>query len=219
MRLWLQTSVLVLALLSVAGSAVWLVYDLHKFLAKATVTVENIDRAVIVTGVAMTSLEKGALTWQKASADQTRAITTVMSNASAAVARFSSFTSNLDKSVNGQLLPGISKEITAQSASLSLTQQVAREQLESLNPVMKNLSDASLTLSTTLSDPDIKNSLADTAKSTQNLAVATDNFAATTAKVKQGVDYEVDELMKPVRKAKVFLLFIITAAGHFFGYA
>lgn len=51
---------------------------------------------------------------------------------------------------------------------------------------------------------------------TDNLAKTSENTAAITAKAKQGVDFEVDQLMKPVQKINTVILFVAQVAGRFF---
>ena len=215
MRDWLHTALLALAV----GLLAWLALDLHRFIGKATVTVENYDRLAIITGAAMTSVQKGAKTWEESSKSQVLITSKAMSNVSAAASALTSFISKTDESVNSTLLPTLSRAIDSQNASLLETQSEVQKNLILAQPAILDLAVASHSAANVLSDPDIKVALDNGAKSTQNLAVATDNFAATTAKVRQGVDYEVNELMKPVKKVKAIFLFLVTVAGHFFGYA
>jgi hypothetical protein len=69
-----------------------------------------------------------------------------------------------------------------------------------------------------LSDPNLHQAVNDLAASSGQLKVATTEGAATMTSVHKAVDYEIAELMKPVKKVKVAILFMATVAGKFFGY-
>ena len=198
-----------------AGEFAWTV---HRIRPHLEVTLSNLDKTIIVAGVAATHLEKASRTWESSSQEQVLQTTKAMSNVSAAASRLSSFISRTDNSLNVLLAPSINNAIVQENQSLLKTQADLQENLLELSKAIsqsnKVLSDADAQIN----NPAIKESVDSLAEAAQNTASATSEAAASMTKVREGVTYEVNELMKPVRKAKVVLLFIAQIAGKFLGY-
>src|ERR1700722_20385480 len=67
---------------------------------KLTQTLTDLNRTVIVAGVTMSEVQKGALEWQKASKTQALQTTQAMSNVSAVAKQLTGFVSRTDESLN-----------------------------------------------------------------------------------------------------------------------
>lgn len=202
-----------LAILS--AEAAWTIHFLRP---KVAVTVSNTDRAMIAVGAAAGNLEKASREWQQASKDQASETTKAMSNVSAAADRFSTFISNTDRSVNSDLIPHLATAVKDQNDALISTQKelqasIARMGLATAE-AQKVLADADAQIS----NPAVKESVDSLAVTAHNTADLTEHAAATMKSVRSGVEYEVAEIEKPVKKAKAALLFVIKAIGLFFGY-
>ena len=179
---------------------------------EASASLTNLNRTIVIAAGAFTNIEKGGRAWEKNSDAQAKQSTETLTNLNAAAKSLDSLVTSTDKSLNLLLLPSLSAAINDQNAALLTTE--------------RNVDVAVTTATATLADadrvvsnprlPEAVDSLADSSKS---LAVATASGAASMQKVQQGVEYEVNSLMKPVRKAKAVLLFVVTLLGHFFGYA
>ena len=203
------------ALTAFLGEAAWTVHFLRP---KIAVTVSNLDRTIIVAGAAATHLEKAAGTWEQASKAQSSETTAAMSNVSAAAKQFSFFISNTDKSVNSEFLPSLTETVKRQNDALISTQKelqasIARMGLATVE-AQKVLADADAQIS----NPAVKESVDSLAVTAHNTADLTEHAAATMKSVRSGVEYEVAELEKPVKKLKAGFLLVIKALGIFFGY-
>jgi len=179
---------------------------------EASSSLTNLNRTIVIAAGAFMNIEKGGRAWEKNSDAQAKQSTETLTNLNAAAKSLNSLVTSTDKSLNLLLLPSLSAAINDQNTALLTTE--------------RNVDVAVTTATATLADadrvvsnprlPEAVDSLADSSKS---LAVATASGAASMQKVQQGVEYEVNSLMKPVRKAKAVLLFVVTLLGHFFGYA
>ena len=179
---------------------------------EASATLENLNRTVVIAAGAFTNVEKGARSWRDNSDAQATQSTEALKNLNAAAKSLDSLVISTDKSLNSLLLPSLSAAIDDQNAAL---RQTERNVDAAVTVATATLADADRQLA----NPRIAESVDNVADSSKSLAIATAAGAATLQKVQQGVEYEVNSLMKPVRKAKAVLLFIVTMLGHFFGYA
>jgi hypothetical protein len=210
------TALLLAAGTVVCGEVAW---TIQRIRPKLEVTISNIDRATIAAGAAAGNLEKASRAWQQSSAQQASETTHAMSAVGAVAGQLSGFISRTDNSVNSQLLPALSNSITEQNAALLSMQ---RDLQQNLSQMAQATAEAQKVLADTdakINSPDIQKTLDAAALSAQNLAVATNEAAATMKSVQGGVDYEVAQLEKPVKKVKVVFLFILTCVGRFFGFA
>lgn len=209
------TALLLFAGIMVCGEVAW---TIQKIRPELEVTISNVDRATIAAGAAAANVEKASRAWQQSSEKQASQVTQAMSNVSAAAAGFSIFASNLDASVNSKLLASLTSAIQEQNAGLLDAERGLQADLSQMAQAtaaaQKVLADADVQIS----NPSIQKSVDSLATTSQNLAVTTEQAAATMKDVRSAVDYEVHELTKPVSKIKTAFLFVIKAAGLFFGY-
>jgi hypothetical protein len=186
---------------------------------EASAALTNLNRTVVIAAGAFSNLEKGARSWKENSDSQASLSTDALKRANEALRNLSASAKSLDylitstnNSLNVSLLPSLSRAISDQNNALLATETQAISTLADADRVVANprISESIDALADSI------DALADSSKS---VALATASGAATMQKVQQGVEYEVNQLEKPVKKVKVIFLFILTALGHFFGYA
>jgi hypothetical protein len=181
-------------------------------------TWDKVNQNLKESSQTLDEVRKAATTWEQASKDQASKTTKAMSDVSAAAEQFTTFVSRTDASVNGVLVPQLKTSIEQQNAALLGNQKQLQASLqnvaESSTGLQKFLADADVQIL----NPSIQKSVDSLATTSQNLAVTTEQAAATMTDVHKAVDYEVHELTKPVSKIKTAFLFVVKAAGLFFGY-
>jgi hypothetical protein len=201
------------ALILLLGEAAW---TLHRLRPKLEVTVSNIDRATIAAGAAAGNVEKASRAWEKSSMEQSSKTTAAMSAVSVSAERLSTFVSRTDASVNSDLLPALTLSIRQQNASLLQSQEGLqdnlKEMLKATQSLRKDLDDADRTIS----GPELKETLQNTADASKNAVVVTQNLAATTADVREGVHYEVRQLEAPVTKVRAVFGIALTVLRKLF---
>src|SRR5277367_4934588 len=96
---WIRTLLLAMAV----GALCFGVFDLHEtakasqtLIAKATLVAENVDRLTIITGAAMTSVQKGAKQWEIASKEQASSTTLAMQNVNVVAVRAGALVSQME---------------------------------------------------------------------------------------------------------------------------
>ena len=130
---------------------------------------------------------------------------------------FRSLIDHTDKSIN-QPVEGLLPRLTDTVRQAADTVYAFKSTVVTANDALLEVKSTVGAADAVISDPAIKQSVdhfADTAKNTADL---TASGAATMAKVQQGVTYEVDQLMKPVKKAKAIALFMADLARHALGW-
>jgi DNA anti-recombination protein RmuC len=214
----LKEIIKICAILAVSSLLCLVLWDVHKLAGKMTVTVENIDRTTIIVAGAATNLEQGARAWKANSDAQAKSASAAFGNLNASAKSMNSFIKSTNASVNSRLLPSLSKAIEDQNAATLKTQEQLQSDLARIGEVTGQTQRMLADATAKIDDPALGEAIDNIRKTTENTAEATAEGAAAISKVRVAVDYEVDELMKPVRKAKVALLFIASIAGKFFGY-
>ena len=197
-----------LALFWLALEAAWTVHELRPKLA---VTITNIDRATIAAGAAAGNVEKASRAWKAASEEQASQTTKAMSSVSAAAEQLTQFISRTDNSLNSQFIPSLQTALQEENAAMLESQKSLQSNLESAQKVL-------LDADKVIADPAIKASVDNLSLSVKNTAEITGNVAATTESVKNGVDYEVKQIMAPVSKVKMILLFVVKVARTALGW-
>ncbi|HWH59339.1 MAG TPA: hypothetical protein VN682_17045 [Terriglobales bacterium] len=189
-----------------------LLHDVH---AHATVTLENLDRNLIVLGVTLSEVQKGAKEWQTASKTQASAITQAAQQLNVSAARLSSFLSATDESLNSELLPQLRAAIDAQNAATLSNQQSLNSSFISLQQVLRD-ADAQI------NNPAIGQSLANIATGTESLADSAKHIDGVATDAKNLADYEVKQLETPEKVWLAVLKFVLgygaSARGLFIGY-
>ena len=199
-----------LAVLTIAwlvGEVAWTVRQLRPHLE---VTLENIDRTVIVAGAAAGDLEQGSRAWKKASEQQASETTAAMRNVNADAARLSSFISRTDVSVNSMLLPALAVALDRQDTALLANQSKLGTNLDGLKTVAEALERTIQDADAQISSPDIKASLDNLSASSKNMATGMANLAGVTLDAKQAADYELAQLKKPASVWLGVLKFVLS---------
>jgi hypothetical protein len=188
-------------------------YSVRYARQRSVYTFDQLNKVLRETSQTLDEVRKGATTWREASKEQTQKTTQAMSNVSAAAARITSFISRTDDSVNLVLLPGISKAIQEQNASLLSTQTSLQS---NLNHSDKILTDTDQIVQSVA--PKVERSVDSLTAAAQNTASATADGAATMKDVRIAVDKEVHDLLAPVSKVKTALLFTAQLLGRLYGF-
>jgi len=210
------TIVVMAGLAVLVWGAVWVGWS-----ARPTVTssLRDLHVTVLEAGLTLKNLREASEAWKDASKQQALATSRAMSNVDAAVVRFTSFISKTDESVNSTLLPTFSGTIERQSAAMLETQKDLQESLKGLLQATQQLSKTVGEAGDVVSDPRLKEALANLAKASQNAADATDHLAKTTDSVEGYVKWEVGQLEKPASFAKRWLLGGLDVAYKVFTFA
>ena len=200
----------IVALLALIALCVIIAYYALKTAPRVRQTVEDLDRSVIIIGATATNLEKASRVWQQASQDQASVTSKAMSNVSAAAAAVTSLAFHTDSSINSNLIPSLTATVRDQNAQLVETQHELQKQLAGVGAVTASTQQMIVDADVQIKNPDI-------AATFKSVAVTTDQAAKTMTKVQEGVTYEVNEIMKPVKKVKVALEFAATIIGKLLG--
>ncbi len=145
-----------------------------------TSTLRDLRVTVLEAGLTLKNLREASEAWKDASKQQALATSRAMSNVDAAVVRFTSFISRTDESVNSTLLPTFSVTLERQSAALLESQRALQENLKALLQATQQLQKTVAEAGDVVSDPHLKEALANLSKASQNAADATDHLAKTT---------------------------------------
>jgi hypothetical protein len=199
-----------------------LAWTIHAVRPKALVTIDNVDRTVIVTGAAAGDVEKAARKWQEASESQVAATSTVLSDVSVLVGRTTALLSRTDNSLNSLLTPQILSALNQQNAALLSNQERLQGNLTALQSATVSLNKTLTDADAQVSNPAISNSLSNLEASTLNLNAGVKNLTAVTADAKSAADYELQQLQKPEKVWMAFLKFVLqygaNARGLFTGF-
>lgn len=203
--------------LSIMGCAVLLelnstLRDIH---AHTTVTLENLDRNLIILGVTLTEVQKGAKEWQTASVIQSKSATAVLGSVQATTASLQTLVRRTDASLNDSVLPSLAASVNTQNQALLQTQSNLQTGLTLLQQTLRD-ADAQI------KDPALAASLANIQASTGNLNAGIQNLVGVTADAKTAADYELAQLQKPGKIWLDVLKFVLgygsDARGLFVGY-
>lgn len=176
-----------------------LVVGLYRAESQLRYTSDNLNRLIRESAQTVANLRHTSAVVEKNSGLEARGITQATRQLDSDLRDLDALIADADTQVN-TLGPQVGDEIVA------------------VKPILKNATDATASLAKIAQDPDIPDSLRQLDASTRSLAKTTADASATVADVRTGVDYELHELMKPVRKIKVALQFVATIAGKFFGF-
>lgn len=180
--------------------------------------VRDTHTAVIEAALTLKNLREASATWKKASEEQARETTLAMSNVTAAAEKFSGLISRTDNSLNSRLLPALTKLAEDQNAALLKSQAALQVNLAEMSQATQQAQKVLDDADAQIASPQVKLTLDNVAASSENLAKATADASATIASVRQGVEYEVHEITKPVSAVKKVVLFAATLAGKFLGF-
>jgi hypothetical protein len=187
----------------------------HDVRSHTVVTLENLDRNLIVLGVTLTEVQKGAKSWQQASDIQSKSATAVLGSVQATTASLQTLVKRTDASLNDSVLPSLAASVNTQNQALLQTQSDLQTGLTLLQQTLKD-ADAQI------KDPAIAQSLANIQASTQNLNAGIVNLTGVTADAKNLADYEVKQLETPEKVWLAVLKFVLgygaSARGLFVGY-
>lgn len=170
--------VLLLAGIWLAGELAWTVHELRPNIA---VTLENVDRTVIIAGAAAGNLERASRAWEQASKQQASETTRAMSSVSAAAKQLTGFISRTDNSLNAELLPTLTDTVAKQNTALLETEKQLQGNLSEMASTTQQLQTVLSHADERITDPSIKLSL-------DNVAESSANLAASTKDVKQVLD-------------------------------
>ena len=112
----------------------------------------------------------------------------------------------------------LSEQGTRVLSDVDTTVLSANTEIQGFAPVFAGMAQTEAAATADLSDPSIKNSLANLNTSSQNVADATQHADASLIDLNKAADYELGELMKPVKKIKVIGEEAVRLAGKFLGY-
>ena len=197
-----------------AGEAAWTIRQARP---KVLVTISNVDRVAIVAGVAATEIQKGAAEWEKASKLQALESTSVLTATKDSLVSMQTDVHSVAVSANSLLLL-TSKAIDHQDQSLLQTQTALQGTLKDVSQTAQESQMVLVDADKVIADPALKQSVDNLATASQSVASATEHADKSMAKVEQGVTYEVNELMKPVNKAKAAALILVQFIGKLYGF-
>lgn len=183
-----------------------LAWTMHTVRPHLNITLENIDRTVIVAGAAAGDIERSARAWEAASKTQATQTTVALSHVTAAANALSSFVSKTDSSLNANLIPTASSVLSAQNVALLENQAQLRSSLQTLETT---ISDADKQIAS----PQIANSLSNIEASTLNLNAGIKNLTGVTADAKDAADYELAQLKKPIAVWRRVLQFVLSSGS------
>lgn len=197
MKLALQlVGILALAVLCVLmGEMAW---TTHRIRPKLEVTISNIDRTVIIVGVAATHFEKASAVWEASSKQQAEETTAAMRSISSTAVAYGDLARKTNLSLNTQIFPALMATINSQDSQLTETQTQLRTTLSQFSR------DSSATLaqsksfldqlSQDASDPAIHSTLV-------NVDATATNIAGTSKDVKDVADKFRNDYLKPQKFA------------------
>lgn len=180
-------------------------------------TLRDTHQTILEIGLTAKNLREASLQWKQASGQQVMETTKAMQSVTAAAGKLSAFISDTNSSMNGSLIPSLTSSVREQNASLLESEKALHANLTDMGKATQQLQKTLADADTRITDPAIQKTMDSVAESGAHLASITEHVDKTTAKVEQGVTYEVDQLMKPVKKVKVALEFLATIAGKFLG--
>jgi hypothetical protein len=180
--------------------------------------VTDADRTIVIAAGAATNVEKASRAWESASKDQASATLTAMQSVTAVAKQVSVFISKTDDSINSRFVPALQTSLEQQNASLLANQSQFSSEMKDMEAATQQLQKTLADADAVIADPAMKETLANAATSSQNLASATADAAGTMKDVRIAVDHEVKVLLAPANKVKVVVMLILQAAGKFLGY-
>lgn len=178
---------------------------------EASSSLSNLNRTIVIAAGAFSNLEKGGRAWKENSDAQVKITSAALGNLNAAAKSLDSLISSTNISLNSSLLPALASAIEDQNTALLKNQAAVGA---ALTEATATLADAGKLVS----DPALKASIDNLSDASKSTAVATSEAAASMTKVREGINYEVNELEKPVKKVKVVYDFVLQSLGKFFGY-
>jgi hypothetical protein len=147
---------------------------------------------------------------RSASAEQIKQIDLISKQTSALIEHADAAVTDFDLAAK-QSLVGAATDEADLSALLRQSTISLRQVGDNANLLLENAT-------TAIDASQTKEAMANVVTATQSLAAATEDAQATMASVRKGVEYEVSELMKPVRKVKVVGEEAVRLLGRFLGY-
>ncbi len=147
------------ALVTLAWLGGELAWSVHVARPHLLVTLENVDRTVIVAGAAAGDVERSARVWESASKAQIAASTAVLGSTKSALSALQVLVSKTDAQLNGYILPSLATAVSQQNQSLLATQKGLQDELEAFRPVLANLTSASASAASAMANPAIPASL------------------------------------------------------------
>lgn len=172
----------------------------------ALVSVRNIESATVATEGQSAGLLDDVDTfvrgWQAQQSSQLQAIQRVADKASVVLDSTNTSIEHID---------GVITEIADVVPIVKQSVVDVDTAIKDIQPGIVDLDKAAANAADVLASPDIPVAI-------NHFTNTAANLDATTSKVRDGVTYEVDQLMKPVRKVKAVALFLTSIAGKFFGY-
>jgi hypothetical protein len=192
MKEWIKTG----ATLIVCAMLTWVLWDVHALLRDARqttmTTLRDFHTTVLEIGLTAANLRKASLAWEQSSKDQAAQTTAAMSNVSVAAGRLSTFISRTDDSMNLRLIPALTAAIEQQNASLLATQRDLQVNLSRMSQATAQLQKTLVDADAQITDPAVKESLANIAEGTKNASEATaqlektvENFRIVTDKFRE----------------------------------
>jgi hypothetical protein len=147
---------------------------------------------------------------RSASAEQIKQIDLISKQTSALIEHADAAVTDFDLAAK-QSLVGAATDEADLSALLRQSTISLRQVGDNANLLLENAT-------TAIDASQTKEAMANVVTATQSLAAATGDAQATMASVRKGVEYEVSELMKPVKKVKVVGEEAVRLLGRFLGY-
>lgn len=190
-------------------------HDLHKLAGKATLTVENVDRAAIAAGAAAGNVEKASRAWQDASEAQTKLVAKTFINVNRAVVSANVFLRSTNKQLNSQLLPALSNAVNQQNEALLINQHRLGDDLSQISQATTSLQGTIADGQVILTDPAIKQSLENLALAAQNTAEGTKQLSLTAEDTRQVADKFRETYLKPQKFAWELLKSLVGMGGSF----
>ena len=176
---------------------------------KLTQTLTDLNRTVIVAGVTMSEVQKGALEWQKASRTQAQQVTFAMAHISETATAFGSFARTVEKS-SSATLDHASSLLDSQNNALLLNQAKLRSNLNALQSTTAALQRTISDADTLIASPSLSSSLASLSASSEGIQAGVTNLVGVTADAKAAADYELAQLRKPATVWLQVLKFVLS---------
>jgi hypothetical protein len=117
-----------------------------------------------------------------------------------------------------QVLQDVDHTVLAAGSDEAQLQQLLVQSTASINNITQDTHTVLVNAAATLDPAPIQASLANVVQSTEHINQATQDAAATMVDVRKGVEYELGELTKPVKKVKVVGEEAVRILGKFLGY-
>jgi DNA-binding transcriptional MerR regulator len=204
------------ALLLAAGT--WFLAEGAWLMHSERLTVESTLRDVHITileaGLTLKNLREASEAWKQASQQQISSTTKVLSSVDAAVARFTSFVSSTDNSLNSNFLPTLSTTVREQNRALLESQKDLQENLAGIVSATQQLQKTLADADAQISNPAIKESLEHLTIATADAAEATKHLANITAAGERTAAYYEKRLTTPQSFFKTLAQFILQAGSQ-----